>query len=109
MEENANALSQEGENGVADLLVGDFVIVDYEAAHYPGKIISMPDSHNVTVKCFTKVGVVGSVWKWPHRDDITDYDRSKVVAKIETPRLLPGNGRKIEFYVTELEYAWGNS
>ena len=103
--DSATIMPQEVEFAAADFQVGDFVIVAYEAEHYPGKIIRIPDSQHVTVKCLTKVFVVGSVWKWPRRDDIADYDLSEVVGKIGAPSLLPGSGRKIEFYVQELDHS----
>ena len=43
------------------LAIDDYVIVEYERNHYPGKIIGVPDTDTVTVKCMAKVGRKGSV------------------------------------------------
>ena len=85
------------------LAIDDYVIAEYERNHNPGKIIVVPDTDTVTVKCMAKVGRKGSVWKWPMKSDVGNYGHLEIVRKIDCPQVLPGGRRKIEFFVKELD------
>ena len=53
----------------------DWVIVNYENAWYPGKVVGIADD-SATVKCleFVKVSVDKvSTWKWPSHPDVQKY------------------------------------
>ena len=81
--------------------------VNWEGELYPGKVVGKPDSSNLTVKCLVPAGKPGSIWKWPDKEDVHDYELSDVTGAIGMPKLMPGTGRRIEFEVPELAYKWG--
>ena len=87
--------------------IDQFVIVNWEGELYPGKVVGKPDSSNLTVKCLVPAGKPGSIWKWPDKEDVHDYELSDVTGAIGMPKLMPGTGRRIEFEVPELAYKWG--
>lgn len=84
----------------ADLKVGCYVLVEYEAELFPGVITCIMDKW-ITVKAMEKCK---GGWRWPEKDDVIDYERDKVVRMINFP--VPINNRGT-FRVPELEEKWG--
>ena len=75
----------------------------YDSKVFPGRVINIPDKTVLTVKCLTMVNLpTGTLWKWPNKDDVMDYDLSEIVRKISVPDLLPGSKRAVYFHGAEL-------
>ena len=51
----------------------------FEEEQFPGEIPKIESDTLVSVKCMTKGKPIGSVWRWPDKDDlVVHYDISKL-------------------------------
>ena len=67
--------------------VGDWVVVNFEGAMFPGETIDVMSSQLVVNVMYPS----GNGWKWPEKKDMIAYDISEVVKKIEPP--VPSGSR----------------
>lgn len=85
-----------------DLKKNDYVIVNYEGEHFPGKIMSVKRSKN-EIKVLTMTKSLKN-WKWKESETADSYKLDDVVRKIREP--VPVNKRGT-FRVEEIESLWG--
>ena len=76
------------------------VIVEYEGSHFPG-IVKLVKKSSVVVACMQAAGI--GFWKWPDREDVTTYQPSQLVKKIQPPSL--SNSRN-QYVVPEINKYW---
>ncbi|CAG9763717.1 unnamed protein product [Ceutorhynchus assimilis] len=72
--------------------VGDYVIVKYNEAHFPGcvtNILCEKQSKEYTVKAMESSG---QNWRWPAKEDVLNYQRKDVIIKIEKPKIINKRG-----------------
>lgn len=67
--------------------VGDWVVVNFEEAMFPGETIDVISSQLVV----NVMHPSGNGWKWPDKKDMIPYDISEVVKRIEPP--VPSGSR----------------
>ena len=72
----------------SDLTKGEYVVVKYEGALYPGLITNINKSGFV-ISCMVKSGCN---WKWPKMADVITYDIKEIVAKIAVPKQVSNRG-----------------
>ena len=85
----------------------DWVIVNYENAWYPGKVVGIADD-SATVKClkFVKVSVDKvSTWKWPSHPDVQKYLLERL-KKISLYRHVASRTREFFEFSSDLLYIW---
>ena len=87
-------------NAAVNISLGDIVIVDYEGAHFPGKVTEVDDD-GAKVSTLTKCR---KGWKWPECVDEIDYTWDKIVKN--HVKLVTINNRGY-FKVPDLEKEWG--
>lgn len=80
------------------IIVEDYVIVIYDAKHYPAQVINIEDK-DVTVKHMMKCGKLDG-WKWPMKPDVLTYKLNEVYKIISPP--VPVNKRGL-YSVPEME------
>ena len=79
----------EDEDGIEEVVVGDWVVVNYDAKMYPGKVTKVVEGSmkvNVMKACFP------NGWKWPNTSDEIFYKNESVVKKINPPTPLNSRG-----------------
>lgn len=70
------------------LVVGDYVIVDFEGAKYPG-VVAVVKKAGAEMSVMTKSGVN---WKWPQKTDQIYYSLNEVVRVISEPIKVNARG-----------------
>ena len=83
-------------------VVGEFVIVTYEGANFPGKVTEV-DEEGARVSTLIKCSR-GKDWQWPTPVDEIDYRWEQIVKQNIT--LISLNKRR-QFRVPDLESEWG--
>lgn len=78
--------------------VGDYVIVSYSDAYYPGEVTSASVDGTVQVSVMQRSGMRN--WKWPFPADKLDYNITDIVQKIAVPISISRRGI---FEVKEME------
>ena len=75
--------------------IGDWVLVNYDGADFPGEITNIV-GFDYEVNVMHKYG---AFWKWPLTEDRIFYDRKNVVKKLEP---LEVAGTRGQFTFTQL-------
>lgn len=82
--------------GHANLNIGDFVLVTFNANQYPGKIIKISEE-GPTVDCMEK-GI--KFWRWPEKNDTFLYSWEDVIMKINEPKMV---SKRNQYKVPEID------
>ena len=69
--------------------LGDWVVVQYEGQEYPGKVMSLNETH-IQVNIMYRHG---KNWRWPKTPDNIFYDQSSVVHKTGLPTVAGRRGQ----------------
>lgn len=74
--------------------IGDYVIFVYEGSYFVGKVESISESMQKSLKN----------WKWPEKEDLNLYPISDITEKIKTPQRV--NKSRDIYYVPEILKYW---
>lgn len=79
-----------------DLAINDFVVVSYNGAKYPGKIVSIT-KEGPKIECMERKL---KCWRWPEKSDVSIYDWEDVSGKIQPPKMI---SKRNQYAVPELD------
>ena len=93
IQEQADERSLETESHTLDIATGQWVVVTYDEAEYPGEVTSISNDNTVQVNVMHRSG---SGWKWPQSKDMILYDKKDIV-RVISPPIAAGNRGQFVF------------
>ena len=73
----------------ANLLIGQWVVVNYDGEKFPGEVTTI-DSSDVEVSVMYRSA---NVWEWPTPEDKIFYSRNQIVQVIKPPTVAGNRGQ----------------
>jgi hypothetical protein len=78
------------ESTVVIPVLGEYVLVEYDATLYPGRVVSVAETTPlVTVSCMERSKIF---WKWPAKEDVLMYSFASIKRKIAVPEMVSARG-----------------